>query len=79
MQEYLVQPLQLNGAYFSVPTHELARVALPILKPKITKSQTQTAKNCVKATKPDGTSLGMEWSESTGFSGWHDSKGHEEL
>ncbi|MEG2434628.1 MAG: serine hydrolase domain-containing protein, partial [Acinetobacter sp.] len=44
MKEYLVQPLQLNGAYFSVPTNELARVALPILKPKITKSQTQTSK-----------------------------------
>ena len=44
MQEYLVQPLQLNGAYFSVPTHELARVALPILKPKAAKSQTQPAK-----------------------------------
>ncbi|ENX13733.1 hypothetical protein F894_01947 [Acinetobacter sp. CIP 51.11] len=44
MQEYLVQPLQLNGAYFSVPTNELARVALPILKPKAAKSQTQTAK-----------------------------------
>src|SRR5690606_13222627 len=48
MQEYLVQPLQLNGAYFSVPTHELARVALPIiLKPKAAKSQTQPAKKTV--------------------------------
>ena len=47
MQDYLVQPLQLNGAYFSVPTNELTRVALPIFKPKTAQSQTQPAKKTV--------------------------------
>ena len=30
MQQYLVTPLQLDGAYFGVPAHELARVARPL-------------------------------------------------
>src|SRR5690606_5029982 len=34
MDEYLVQPLQLHGAYFGVPAHELPRVARLIQRPK---------------------------------------------
>ena len=34
MQRYLVQPLELNGAYFGVPSSELNRVARLISKPK---------------------------------------------
>ena len=30
MQSYLIQPLELDGAYFGLPQTELARVALPI-------------------------------------------------
>lgn len=30
MQQYLVKPLQLDGAYFGVPSHELSRVARPL-------------------------------------------------
>ena len=34
MEQYLVQPLQLDGAYFGVPEHELLRVARPIHRKK---------------------------------------------
>ena len=34
MDQYLVQPLQLDGAYFGVPEHELLRVARPIHRKK---------------------------------------------
>ncbi len=33
MQQYLVEPLNLNGAYFGVPRSELNRVAKPLPKP----------------------------------------------
>lgn len=36
MQQYLVRPLDLDGAYFGVPDAELARVAVPL--PKVKKS-----------------------------------------
>ncbi|MDK1683575.1 serine hydrolase domain-containing protein [Acinetobacter terrestris] len=34
MQQYLVQPLQLDGAYFGVAESELARIAIPLAKLK---------------------------------------------
>ena len=49
MQQYLVEPLQLNGAYFSVPDHQLQRVAIPFQKTPTTtqpvKKSTQHQKN----------------------------------
>ena len=34
MQKYLVEPLQLDGAYFGTPANELDRVARLIIQPK---------------------------------------------
>ena len=34
MQKYLVEPLQLDGAYFGTPASELDRVARLIIQPK---------------------------------------------
>src|SRR5690606_41297997 len=61
MQGYLVQPLMLNGAYFSVPTNELARVALPIFIAKVAKSQSQPAKN-TGSRKPNLRERALIWS-----------------
>lgn len=61
MQAYLVQPLMLNGAYFSVPTNELARVALPIFKAKAAKSQSQPAKK-TGSRKPNLMERALIWS-----------------
>ncbi|ENU92336.1 hypothetical protein F971_02225 [Acinetobacter vivianii] len=46
MQRYLVQPLELDGAYFGTPASELDRVARLLLKPKApTSTKHQTKKN----------------------------------
>nr|WP_174505687.1 serine hydrolase domain-containing protein [Acinetobacter sp. Marseille-Q1620] len=49
MERYLVQPLQLDGAYFGVPGSELVRVARPLPKEKqqdvTTPSSTKIKKN----------------------------------
>ena len=58
MQEYLVQPLQLNGAYFSVPLDELPRVARPIFKAK---SASQSSKGKRVVTRKPGL-MGVLWS-----------------
>ncbi|WP_109439992.1 serine hydrolase domain-containing protein [Acinetobacter haemolyticus] len=53
MQRYLVQPLELNGAYFGVPASELGRVARLLEKPKNTtsvKPKTKKANQPRKAT-----------------------------
>ena len=34
MQKYLIEPLELDGAYFGVPNEQLYRVARPLTKPK---------------------------------------------
>lgn len=46
MQRYLVQPLELDGAYFGTPVLELDRVARLLVKPKApTSAKPQTKKN----------------------------------
>ncbi|MEB6667058.1 serine hydrolase domain-containing protein [Acinetobacter vivianii] len=46
MERYLVQPLELDGAYFGTPASELDRVARLLLKPKPpTSTKPQTKKN----------------------------------
>jgi CubicO group peptidase (beta-lactamase class C family) len=46
MQRYLVQPLELDGAYFGTPASELDRVARLLVKPKAsTSTKPQTKKN----------------------------------
>ncbi|KYQ83774.1 esterase [Acinetobacter sp. NRRL B-65365] len=46
MQRYLVQPLELDGAYFGTPPSELDRVARLLVKPKApTSTKPQTKKN----------------------------------
>jgi len=46
MQRYLVQPLELDGAYFGTPASELDRVARLLVKPKASIStKPQTKKN----------------------------------
>ena len=42
MQQYLVEPLALDGAYFGVPASELSRVARPF-KTAVTSAQTDTS------------------------------------
>lgn len=42
MQQYLTDPLQLDGAYFGVPRSELSRVAMP-LRNKAPKTQAQSS------------------------------------
>lgn len=51
MQKYLVEPLELDGAYFGVPDSELNRVARPILKAK-PKISAQTSTQNSKVRKP---------------------------
>ena len=49
MQKYLVEPLQLDGAYFGTPANELDRVARLIIQPKPEKSASTQVEN-LKAT-----------------------------
>lgn len=49
MQKYLVEPLQLDGAYFGTPASELDRVARLIIQPKPEKQHLLKLKN-LKAT-----------------------------
>lgn len=53
MQEYLVEPLALDGAYFGVPTHELNRVARPIFKKKSQVSEQKPSAKTSQARKPN--------------------------
>lgn len=52
MQQYLVQPLQLDGAYFGVTAAELARVARPLPKLKTAPNQSSPVKPKPKKTSP---------------------------
>ena len=53
MQTYLVKPLQLDGAFFGVPSSELDRVARLIPQKRSTEQNPQDAKTKkVKAHKP---------------------------
>jgi CubicO group peptidase (beta-lactamase class C family) len=45
MQRYLVQPLELDGAYFGTPNSELQRVARLLEKPKNHLHQSHKLKN----------------------------------
>ena len=47
--KYLVEPLQLDGAYFGTPANELDRVARLIIQPKPEKSASTQVEN-LKAT-----------------------------
>lgn len=53
MQRYLADPLELDGAYFGVPTDQLARIAKPLPKKKkelaITQNVTQKPKKVHKS------------------------------
>ena len=51
MTKYLVEPLNLDGAYFGVPNQALDRVARP-LQPKIKQSSRQASARNVQARKP---------------------------
>lgn len=51
MQQYLVEPLELDGAYFGVPQSELARVAKPLPKPKVDHQSNNTPDNKTQAKK----------------------------
>lgn len=53
MQEYLVEPLALDGAYFGVPTHELNRVARSIFKKKPQVSEQKPSAKASQARKPN--------------------------
>ncbi|MEG0132030.1 MAG: serine hydrolase domain-containing protein, partial [Acinetobacter sp.] len=65
MQRYLVQPLELDGAYFGTPTSELQRVARLLEKPK----KPSTSKPQVKKTdQPRAASLSEKFLELSGQS-----------
>jgi len=63
MQRYLVQPLELDGAYFGTPTAELNRVARLLEKPK-TASQAKPQQN--KNSQPRKASLSERLLELSG-------------
>ena len=51
LQHYLVEPLQLDGAYFGVPQAELIRIAQPLAKPKKETQPTPVPSNASKKHK----------------------------
>lgn len=59
MQQYLVQPLELDGAYFGVPAQELPRVARPIFP---TQSSSQVKVKKTVARKPNLMERALIWS-----------------
>ena len=59
MQQYLVQPLELDGAYFGVPAQELPRVARPIFP---TQSSSQVKVKKTAARKPNLMERALIWS-----------------
>lgn len=65
MQRYLVQPLELDGAYFGTPTSELNRVARLLEKPKTT---AQPKPQIKKSSQPRKTSLSERVLELSGQS-----------
>lgn len=63
MQRYLVQPLELDGAYFGTPASELDRVARLLLKPK---APTSTKPHAKKNSQPRKASLSERLLELSG-------------
>ena len=63
MQRYLVQPLELDGAYFGTPASELDRVARLLLKPK---APTSTKPQAKKNSQPRKASLSERLLELSG-------------
>lgn len=63
MQRYLVQPLELDGAYFGTPASELDRVARLLLKPK---APTSTKPQAKKNSQPRKVSLSERLLELSG-------------
>ncbi|MGE8643174.1 serine hydrolase domain-containing protein [Acinetobacter vivianii] len=63
MQRYLVQPLELDGAYFGTPASELDRVARLLLKPK---APTSTKPQAKKNSQPRKASLSERLLEFSG-------------
>ncbi|MBJ9984362.1 beta-lactamase family protein [Acinetobacter sp. S40] len=62
MQTYLVQPLNLNGAYFGVPSAQLARVARLIPQPPKSEQEKQAQKpKVLKPHKPSLTDKLVTW------------------
>lgn len=62
MQQYLVEPLQLDGAYFGVPQAELSRVAKPLPKPKIDNQDNKIQSKKAKQPKFNFSEKLIEWS-----------------
>lgn len=60
MQQYLLEPLQLDGAYFGVPEAELARIARPL--PKLNQVQHPVSQKKSKQKKVSPMHKLMEWS-----------------
>jgi len=63
MQRYLVQPLELDGAYFGTPASELDRVARLLVKPK---APTSTKPQAKKNSQPRKVSLSERLLELSG-------------
>lgn len=57
MQKYLVEPLQLDGAYFGTPASELDRVARLIIQPKPETKPVSVPSDKTKSSKPHKSSL----------------------
>ena len=80
MQKYLVEPLQLDGAYFGTPASELDRVARLIIQPKPEKPaapQVEKPKSLKHARVHSLKNDYVDWTRPARFSGCHDSKRNE--
>ena len=80
MQKYLVEPLQLDGAYFGTPASELDRVARLIIQPKPENQRLPKLKNLKSLKHARVHSLKndyVDWTRPARFSGCHDSKRNE--
>lgn len=62
MQNELVQPLDLDGAYFGVPQAELSRVAKPFAKPKAAEKTNSQQKQSTKRHKFNFSEKLIQWS-----------------
>lgn len=62
MQNELVQPLDLDGAYFGVPQAELSRVAKPFAKPKAAEKSNSQQKQSTKRHKFNFSEKLIQWS-----------------
>lgn len=62
MTHYLVEPLDLDGAYFGVPVSELHRVAKPLAQPKMSETSSNTQLKRTKQPKFNISEKVIEWS-----------------